>query len=451
MFERAIQKELELWLSGPHRKPLILRGARQVGKTTAVRMFARQFVQFLSFNLERKEDRDLFERDQPFDTLVQALFFARKCSVSEPSTLIFIDEIQNSEKAISALRYFYEEVPDIAVIAAGSLLEVMIDTYRSSFPVGRVEYAYMHPLTFREFLVARGESVALEAFDAVPLPEYAHSTLRALFHEYVLLGGMPEVVQYRIEQNELSGISAIYESLLSSYIDDAGKYASGRSAFQVLRHTIETAPLESAMRVRFQGFGNSAYRSREVGEALRTLERAMLLYLLYPVTGYELPLLPDRKRSPRLQFLDVGLMNYKAGLQASLLEVEDLNDLYRGRIAEQIVGQELLARSTRGLEPPSFWVRDKNQSQAEVDFIVPFNGRVIPVEVKSGSTGRLRSLHQYVARSGCTVAVRLYAGPLRIDSLATPDGHSFRLLSLPYFLAAQIEDYLRWLDYRGET
>ncbi|TVQ23076.1 MAG: DUF4143 domain-containing protein [Spirochaetaceae bacterium] len=205
------------------------------------------------------------------------------------------------------------------------------------------------------------------------------------------------------------------------------------------------------MRIRFQGFGNSAYRSREVGEALRTLERAMLLHLLYPVTGYELPLLPDRKRSPRLQFLDVGLMNYKAGLQASLLEVEDLNDLYRGRIAEQIVGQELLARSTRALEPPRFWVRDKNQSQAEVDFVLPFNGGVIPVEVKSGSTGRLRSLHQYVARSKCTVALRLYAGPLRIDSLETPDGQAFRLLSLPYFLAARIEEYLQWLGDRGET
>jgi uncharacterized protein len=445
VFERAIQNDLELWLNGPHRKPLILRGARQVGKTTAVRMFARRFQQFLSFNLERKEDRDLFEKDQSFDTLVQALFFSRNCSVAEPSTLIFIDEIQNSEKAVSALRYFFEEVPDIAVIAAGSLLEVMIDTYRSSFPVGRVEYAYMHPLTFREFLMARGETASLDAFDTVPFPDYGHSGLLALFHEYVLLGGMPEVVQYHIEQNDLHGISAIYESLVSSYIDDAGKYASGRSAFQVLRHTIETAPSESGTRIRFQGFGNSAYRSREVGEALRTLERAMLLHLLYPVTGYELPLLPDRKRSPRLQFLDVGLMNYKSGLQASLLEVGDLNDLYRGRIAEQIVGQELLARSTRRLEPPRFWVRDKNQSQAEVDFLVPFNGRVIPVEVKSGSTGRLRSLHQYVRRSGCTVAVRLYPGPLRIDSLETPDGHSFRLLSLPYFLAARIDEYLRWL------
>lgn len=446
VFVRSIQRELESWLRGAHRKPLILRGARQVGKTTAVQIFGRQFRQFLSFNLERKEDRDLFDRDQPFDTLVKALFFSRNASVAEPSTLIFIDEIQNSERAVSALRYFYEEAPEIAVIAAGSLLEVMIDTYRSSFPVGRVEFAYMHPLTFREFLTAKGESAAVEAFDTVPLPDYSYATLQRLFHEYVLIGGMPEVIQHHLERDDLSELSAVYESLMASYIDDAGKYARGRSAFQVLRHAIETAPLESGTRIQFQGFGNSAYRSREVGEALRTLERAMLLHLLYPVTGHGLPLLPNRKRSPRLLFLDVGLMNNRARLQAPLLDVADLNDLYRGRITEQIVGQELMARSSRRLEPPVFWVREKNQSQAEVDFVVPWRGQVVPLEVKSGSTGRLRSLHQYVEQSGCTTALRLYAGPLWVDSLETPAGHPFQLLSLPYYLAAQIEQYLAWME-----
>ena len=446
MFERSIQKDLEAWLTAHHRKPLILRGARQVGKTTAVHMFGSRLRQFLSFNLERKEDRDLFDRDQPFDTLVKALFFSRNASVAEPSTLVFIDEIQNSEKAVSALRFFCEEAPEIAVIAAGSLLEVMIDSYRSSFPVGRVEFAYMYPLTFREFLEANGESAAAEAFDTVPLPDYAHAVLQRLFHTYVLLGGMPEVIQHHVERDDLNELSAVYESLMASYIDDAGKYANGRSAFQVLRHAIETAPLESGTRIQFQGFGNSAYRSREVGEALRTLERAMLVHLLYPVTGHELPLLPNKKRSPRLLFLDVGLMNYRARLQASLLEVADLNDLYRGRIAEQIVGQELLARSSRRLEPPVFWVREKNQSQAEVDYVVPFNGQVIPVEVKSGPSGRLRSLHQYVEQSGCPTALRLYAGPLRVDALETPVGHPFRLLSLPYFLAAQVERYLAWME-----
>lgn len=162
-----------------------------------------------------------------------------------------------------------------------------------------------------------------------------------------------------------------------------------------------------------------------------------------------MPLLPNRKRSPRLLFLDVGLMNYRARLQAPLLDVADLNDLYRGKITEQIVGQELMARSSRRLEPPVFWVREKNQSQAEVHFSVSYKGRVIPVEVKSGSTGRLRSLHQYVEQSGCTTALRLYAGPLRVDSLETPAGHPFQLLNLPYFCAAQVDQYLAWLDAQG--
>jgi uncharacterized protein len=445
VINRTILHDLEQWVRSPERKPLILRGARQVGKTTAVRMFSRRFVQFLAFDLERKEDRDLFEADLPFDTLVRALFFARNGVRTEPSTLIFIDEIQNSEKAIASLRFFHEQAPEIAVIAAGSLLEVMIETHRASFPVGRVEYLYVHPLTFREFLGARGEVAAREAYDSVPLPEFAHAALLTLFHEYVLLGGMPEVVQHRVERDDLSGTATIFDSLITSYIDDAGKYARGRTSFQVLRHVIETAAFESGLRIRFHGFGNSAYRSREVGEAFRTLERAMVLHLLYPVTSTELPLIPDRKRAPRLQFLDVGLMNYKAGLQTGILGVKDLNDLYRGRIAEQIVGQELMAVSSRRLDPPLFWVREKNQSQAEVDFLAVVDGRPVPVEVKSGSSGRLRSLHQYITRSGSQLAVRLYAGPFRVDRLRTPDDSPFLLLSLPHFLAAQVGRYVQWV------
>lgn len=446
MIRRTIQNQLQAWFNRENRKPLILRGARQVGKTTVVEHFARNFQQFLSFNLEMKEDRDLFEQELSFEKLVQALFFSRNCSIKEASSLIFIDEIQHSGKAILSLRYFYEKYPDIPVIAAGSLLEAVMDKYKTSFPVGRVEYLYMHPLTFQEYLGALNETAAAEAFETVPLPEYAHAKILELFHEYSLLGGMPEVINSRIEQNDLIETSRIYESLMTSYVDDAAKYSSGKSSFHVLRHAIETAPLESGSRIKFQGFGNSAYRSREMGEALRTLERAMLIHLLYPVTAYEAPLLPDKKKSPRLQFLDTGLMNYRAGLQASLLNIRDLNDLYRGRIAEQVVGQELLALFSEKLVPPLFWVREKKGSQAEVDFLFHYKNKNIPVEVKSGPTGKLRSLHQFISRSGMDTAIRLYPGKIRIDLLKTPEGASYRLISLPYYLAVKLEHYLEWAE-----
>ena len=445
MIQRKLLADLRAWLKKQNRKPLILRGARQVGKTTLVNMFAADFRQFLSFNLERTGDREVFEQDLSFEKTLEALFFLRNAGANEPSTLLFIDEIQNSAKAVSLLRFFYEQRPDIPVIAAGSLLETVIDTYKISFPVGRVEYMYLHPFSFREYLGAcAGESVQ-KAFDTLPIPEYAQTTLLSHFHDYALLGGMPEIVKYKIEQGDLYGTSTIYESLLTSYIDDAAKYSSGRSAFQVLRHTIESAPLEAGKRIRFQGFGNSAYRSREIGEALRTLERAMLIHLLYPVTSHSFPVLQNKKKSPRLLFLDVGLMNFRAGIQNAFLGVKDLNSLYNGLIAEQIVGQELLSLQGPGLHPPLFWVNEKAGSTAEVDYLFPYQGKLIPLEVKSGKTGTLRSLHQYINRSGLDIAVRLYSGSIKIDTITTPDGRPFRLLNLPYYLTGNLTKYLDWL------
>ena len=182
-----------------------------------------------------------------------------------------------------------------------------------------------------------------------------------------------------------------------------------------------------------------------MGEALRTLERAMLIYLLYPSTSTEPPIIPDLKKSPRLQFLDTGLINYFVGLQEYFYKTQDLHSFYQGILAEHIVGQELLAINMSNPRKLSFWVREKKQSNAEVDFVVPFQQYVIPVKVKSGKTGTLRSLHQFVNRSNHPYAVRLYAGPLTKTSTKTPEGKAYTLLSLPYFLAGKIHDYMEWL------
>jgi hypothetical protein len=214
---------------------------------------------------------------------------------------------------------------------------------------------------------------------------------------------------------------------------------------QVIRHAIESAHLEAGRRIKFQGFGNSNYRSREMGEALRILERAMLIYLLYPSTVTQPPVRPDLKKSPRLQFLDTGLINYFAGLQEYFFKIGNLHSFYQGLLAEHIVGQELLAFNMKTSRKPSFWIREKKQSNAEVDFIVPFRQYIIPVEVKSVKTGALRSLHQFMMRADHPFAVRLYAGSVEITQAATPDGKSYTLLNLPYFLAGKLHDYIDWL------
>lgn len=445
MFSRNIVQELRQWAVKKDRKPLILRGARQVGKTTAVDIFSKDFDQYLYLNLEKKEAAEIFNYNLSTEDLIQAIYLFKDISPSKGKTLLFIDEIQNSPQAIAQMRYFYESAKELHVIAAGSLFEVMARDSHTSFPVGRVEYMFMYPLMFEEFLVATGEEQALKYFNNIPLPEFSFSKLHKLFHKYVLIGGMPEVVKAYIEKKDITSLTPIYQGLLTSYLDDVSKYARNKTMVQVIRHAIESAPLEAGRRIKFHGFGNSNYRSREMGEALRTLERAMLIYLLYPSTVTEPPIRPDLRKSPKLQFLDTGLINYFAGLQKFFFKMEDLHSFYQGILAEHIVGQELLAVDMRTSRKLSFWVREKKQSNAEVDYIIQSGQYLIPIEVKAGKTGSLRSLHQFVERSAHPFAIRLNAGPVEKVKAVTPNGKQYDLLSLPYFLSAKLQNYIEWL------
>ena len=177
---------------------------------------------------------------------------------------------------------------------------------------------------------------------------------------------------------------------------------------------------------------------------MQLLEKALLLQRIYPVTGTRLPLTPNLKKSPKLQLLDTGLMNYFAGLQTDIFGTKDLNTIYGGRIIEHLVGQELLASQDSTLFTPHFWVREKKQSNAEVDFVLQHGNKIIPIEVKSGATGRLRSMHQFVDRADHRYAVRLYAGDLKVETAATIAGKEYRLLNLPYFLGGKLTMYLDW-------
>ena len=224
MFKRDILFHLERWKEDTHRKPLILRGARQVGKTTVVNEFGKQFANYLSLNLEKREVAALFDLSAPLKDLMP-LFFAYCGEVKkEGSTLVFIDEIQNSPKAVSLLRYFYEELPEIYVIAAGSLLENLIDVH-VSFPVGRVQYMALRPCSFREFLGAIGEEPLLSVLDKPEVTIAFHERLMVLFNIYTLIGGMPEVVQFYAERKDIVSLESIYETLLQGYRDDVEKYA----------------------------------------------------------------------------------------------------------------------------------------------------------------------------------------------------------------------------------
>lgn len=444
-FKRDIETKLLEWKESPFRKPLVLRGARQVGKTTVINQFAGKFDNYIYVNLEDPTLVSIFKQSGNVEELLMTLFAAKGLSRKKGSVLLFIDEIQNSAEAMAKLRYFYEELPEIYVIAAGSLLERYAGS-KISFPVGRVEYMAMRPCSFREFLVAMGE-VELRKFienspeRSIPL----HDKLKDLFLQYSVIGGMPEIIRAFSMTKDIVSLNPLFGSLLGGYKDDSEKYATTKSEKEVIRHILNTGWSKAGETIKLVNFGESNYRSREVGEAFQLLEKALLLELAYPTTSTTLPMLPDKKKSPKLLWLDCGLVNYASGIQRDVLFSKDFLDVWRGRFGEQIVGQELLSLSYDMETKRMFWKRDKAGSTAEADFIYVYDSSVvIPIEVKTGHNAHLRSLHSFVDNSeNCRFAIRVWSEPYSVDEVTTPSGRVFSLINLPFYLIGFLPEILR--------
>lgn len=441
-FKRHVQQNLIKWKENPNRKPLIIRGARQVGKTTLIKQFAKTYKNQILLNLEKPSDAHFFELYDNVQSIVEVLFLSHNISSKDKKdTLLFIDEIQESPKAIQLLRYFYEEASEINVISAGSLLEFSMKHIKS-FPVGRIEYLYLYPLNFQEFLGAIKHDSALEQIQQIPLNPLAHHTILKLFNKYTIIGGMPEVVKSYINNNNLIDLPKTYESIWETYKNDVEKYASNNTQRRVIKHIISTAHLYLDQRIKFQNFGNSNYKSREVGEAIRNLDDAKIIQLIYPTTDVEFPIKPNKKKSPRLQFLDTGLVNYTLGIQTQLINVDDLSNSFKGAIIPHIITQELISLNTFSNQKPHFWVREKSQASSEVDLVYTYKNYIIPIEVKSGKTGTLKSLHQFIERTNHHFAVRVYGGEFNIEQTKTPSGEPYLLMNLPYYLGTKIPEYI---------
>ena len=253
MFKRIAFNNLCEWAQKEERKPLVLRGARQVGKTTLVKMFAKEFDNYIYLNLEEKENAELFAADYSFDDLLSGIFFKANIRQDSKRTLIFIDEIQNEPKAVQSLRYFYEKRPDIYVIAAGSLLESLMGRH-ISFPVGRVEYMALHPCTFVEFLSAIGEEMLAEQIETVAVPQSLHSYTIDLFKKYMIIGGLPEVVANYAQYRDLVRLDGVFNALLSGYRDDVEKYADKTNEQDTIRYILNYGWTSAAHRIQFAKF-----------------------------------------------------------------------------------------------------------------------------------------------------------------------------------------------------
>ena len=440
MFQRLALKALRQWAEKEGRKPLVLRGARQVGKTTLVKIFAEEFDVFINLNLEEKVNADLFTMDVSFEDLLAGIYVKAGIKMENQRTLIFIDEIQNVPDAVKVLRYFYEKRPDLYVIAAGSLLESLVGNH-ISFPVGRIEYMALHPCTFTEFLGALGENILVEQIEQLEVPQSVHSYVMDLFKKYMIVGGLPEAVANYAKRKDWVSLNEIFNSLLSGYKDDIEKYAQRPKEQDILRYILNYGWGLAGQRFQFSKFCSSSYKSAEMGNAFRTLEKTLLLELVYPLISTSFPILPDLKRSPKLLWLDTGLVNYVAGMQESLLFTSDTDELWNGHIAEQVVVQELLGASFAFGGKRMFWVRDARNSQAEVDFVYKYKSHLIPVEVKTGDNSKLRSLHQYMDESQEDIALRLWNGPLTSDLIRLPSGKQYTLYNVPFYYAGQLETF----------
>ena len=444
---RTIQTELLRWKDAPTRRPLLLRGARQVGKTYAVRQFAQaSFDNVVELNFELEPTlKSLFGTLQPSD-IVKTIALTRNVALTPGRTLLFLDEIQECPQAIMALRYFYEHMPELHVIGAGSLLEFTLHSSGFRMPVGRVQYLVLRPLSFVEFLAAAGEQALSEELTTLTpvslLHEVVVDKLLKLLRDYLLVGGMPAVVAAYLHNPQQTTYQQISSALLQTYRDDFGKYANlVKHVF--LQKVLDTAPRLVGQRYKYVNVDREL-RSRELKEALLLLTRAGLLHRICATSGAGLPLAAHSKDHVfKILFLDVGLMQHACGLDAAIATTSDFLAINAGAVAEQFVGQELLAYSPVYEETALFfWQRDQRGSQAEVDYLVSLDGRVLPVEVKAGKTGRLRSLKQFMADYECPLGVRISQAPVSLH-------HG--VLSVPLYAIAQLPQLVRaaWQDVQS--
>ncbi|MGM9868734.1 MAG: ATP-binding protein [Sodaliphilus sp.] len=446
MYSRRIINQLLAWKDKPGRKPLVLRGARQVGKTTLVKEFSKQFHHFIYLNLEMPADAAVFQTHSDVHSVIDFLFLRQHIQKSEThSTLLFIDEIQEEEAAIAMLRYFYELPPWLYVIAAGSRLQSLVRKH-ISFPVGRVEYLTLRPFSFEEYVNAiEGEDWG-KMLKNISVSNAMHSTMTALFNRYALIGGMPEVVATYAHTHDIEALSPIYRSLQSGYADDVERYAKNETQATVMRHILQHGWTAAGQTITFARFAGSNYTSQQVHEAILLLQKAFILSLDYPVTSVHAPAVPALSRSPKMIWVDTGLVNFFTGIQVEYLQNKELLDTWRGYAAKQIVAQELRVVLDRTYQDEQyFWVRDKKGTTAEVDFVWQNGLNIVPIEVKSGTNSHFRSIHSFVNLSEReVVAVRVWSGELSVQQVQTPAPFCkpYTLLNIPFYYVGQIDRIL---------
>ncbi len=399
--KRNIYKALLSWKNEPKRKPILLRGARQVGKSYVVDQFGKnEFQDRITINFERNpEYKEIFSSFNPQEIIERITLFTGK-KIIAGNTLIFLDEIQDCPSAILSLRYFYEEFPELHIIGAGSLLEFSLQSEEYRMPVGRIQYLYMYPLSFSEFMNAINETVLNEHIsnfeNLKDLAQGLHNKLIDLVRKYFIIGGMPAVVQEYIRTGDILKCQKIQHSIIETYQDDFSKYAR-KSQYKYVGKVFRSIPSMVGQKLVYTNI-DKAIKSRDLKAAFELLETAGIIYKVKSTNATGLPFEANVKEGfYKPLFLDIGLLHAVNGIYSETIRETDLIDIYKGAVAEQFVGQELLAIDNYYTKAKLYyWVRDKKNSSAEVDYLISKDDKIIPIEVKSGRKGKLKSLNLFL-------------------------------------------------------
>lgn len=433
--KRLINYDLLQWKSSSIRKPLLMRGARQVGKTYTVRELGKTFQNIVEINFELNPDFiQIFEKDLEPTRIMNALVAMTAQPIVPGNTLLFFDEIQACPKAIIALRYFYELMPELHVIAAGSLLDFAIE--QVGVPVGRIQFCYLYPLSFMEYLASLNNRALFEMIltnSEKPLDAIFHNKLFDLLGQYILLGGMPKIIENSLLENNFSNIYALQDSIITAYRNDFPKYAK-KFQIKYVETLFEYIPRSISHIFKYTHVDGN-FQKRELAPALNLLEKAGIIHKVYQTAGNGIPLGAEAHLEKfKLLFLDVGLTQRMLGNNISEWLLNPLNAFVnKGAIAEAFVGQEFMAYGTDLLHKNlHYWHRENRSSNAEVDYLISLNQKIIPVEVKSGKGTTLKSLHAFLTeKQNSPFGIRFSVHPYAIEKKL----HSYPLYAVAGLLA----------------
>ena len=408
---RIIDKELENWRNQHDRKPLLLRGARQVGKSSAVRHFAKSFDHFVEVNFdENPEFATLFEKSISPAELCEQLALLLNTPIVEGKTLVFFDEIQSCIPAISTLRYFYEKMPQLHVIAAGSLLEFALSEV-PSYGVGRVRSIFLYPLSFREFLMANGEvgliNFVMGSGFSAELPALIHEKLNHYLKKFLVIGGMPEVVSAYVRNGDMLEVQRIIDDLVISIQADFAKFRDRVPALRI-REVFSSVVQQVGNKFTYT-FGNTNLSNIQIKQALDLLTLAGIIYPVTHSSSNGLPLGAEiNVKMRKFLLFDTGIFQRILGLNmAEMLLENDFSVINKGNIAELYVGLELI-KNTSCYEnwDLHYWQRESKNAQSEVDYVVQNKGLILPIEVKSGTKGAMQSLYRFIEEKKVPTGIR---------------------------------------------